>query len=458
MATKCSEARHVFQPLGRREVVARFDGGELTSDGGVLLLREVEARTGIMAGFADCFRDLRDPQRVQHSKQELVKQRVVGLALGYEDLVDHDFLRRDPLLAVALDRVDAERPLAGKSTLNRLELTRAEATAADRYQKIVLDQGALDRLLVTVFIAAHAAPPARIVLDLDATDDPLHGHQEGRFFHGYYDCYCYLPLYIFCGEHLLCARLRTADRDGAAGSVEELTRIVAQIRSAWPKVAITIRADSGFCRDGLMAWCEEHGVDYVLGLARNPRLEAELAEELELARIEHVLRGKAARRFKELRYCTLDSWSRVRRVVGKAEWLPGGRNPRFIVTSLHWKEIDGKLLYEDVYCARGDMENRIKEQQLYMFADRTSAQTLRANQIRLDFSSVAYVLMAALRRLALAGTEMAHAQCHTIRLKLLKIGALVTLTARKVWVSMASGYPHAALFATVWANLRPAPA
>lgn len=459
MSTECSESRYLFQPLGRREVVARFDGGSITSDGGALLLREVEARTGIVAGFARCFRDLRDPLRVEHSVAELVTQRVFGLALGYEDLVDHDALRRDPLLAVAVGRADAERPLAGKSTLNRLELTRGDATVAARYQKIVIDQAAVDCLLVDVFLKAHDTPPQQIVLDLDATDDPLHGHQEGRFFHGYYNCYCYLPLYIFCGEHLLCARLRTSDIDGAAGSVDELTRIVAQIRARWPLVAITIRADSGFCRDELLVWCEENGIDYVLGLARNPRLEAEIAQTLELAAVKRELTGRAAARiFKELTYRTLDSWSRSRRVVAKAESLEKGPNPRFIVTSLPWKAIDGRTLYEDVYCARGDMENRIKEQQLYLFADRTSAATMRANQIRLDLSSVAYVLLAALRRLALAGTEMARAQCHTIRLKLLKIGALVTLSARKVWVSLASGCPYAAIFAAAWSKLRAAPA
>jgi len=439
-------------------VVARFDGGAITSDGGALLLREVEARTGIVAGLAACFRDLRDPLRIEHSVAELVAQRVFGLALGYEDLVDHDDLRRDPLLAVAVGRTDAERPLAGKSTLNRLELTRGDATSAARYQKIVIDQAAVDRLLVEVFLEAHTTPPQQIILDLDATDDPLHGHQEGRFFHGYYDGYCYLPLYIFCGEHLLCARLRTSDIDGAAGSVDELKRIVSQIRSAWPAVAITIRADSGFCREELMAWCEGHAVDYVLGIARNARLEAEIAADLELARIEHVLRGTAVRRFKELRYRTLTSWSCERRVIAKAEHLDRGSNPRFIVTSLLRSEHDGRTLYEDVYCARGDMENRIKEQQLYLFADRTSAATMRANQIRLDLSSVAYVLLAALRRLALAGTAMARAQCHTIRVKLLKIGALVTLSARKVWVSLASGCPYAAIFATAWSQLRAAPA
>lgn len=458
MTTECSEPRYLFQPLGRREVVARFDGGSITSDGGVLLLREVEARTGIVAGFAACFRDLRDPARIEHSVSELVTQRVFGLALGYEDLVDHDDLRRDPLLAVAVGRADAERPLAGKSTLNRLELTRGDATAADRYQKIVIEQAAVDRLLVDVFIAAHATPPQQIVLDLDATDDPLHGQQEGRFFHGYYGCYCYLPLYIFCGEHLLCARLRKADIDGAAGSLDELARIVAQIRAAWPQTAIVIRADSGFCREEIMAWCESHDVDYVLGIARNPRLEAEVVAELELARVEQLLRGTAVRRFKELRYRTLTSWSRERRVIAKAESLEKGSNPRFIVTSLPRNRYDGRTLYETVYCARGDMENRIKEQQLYLFADRTSAATMRANQIRLDLSSVAYVLLAALRRLALAGTEMARAQCHTIRSKLLKIGALVTLSARKVWVSLASGCPYAAIFATAWGRLRPAPA
>ncbi len=454
MSTECTAQGYLFQRLGRRRVEARFDGGRITSDGGGLLLSAVERRTAILSRFAGCFTDHRDPSRVRHTVEELVSQRVYGLALGYEDLSDHDDWRHDPLLAVLTGRREpTEQPLAASSTLNRLELTPADATAADRYKKIVIDQAAVDDLLVDVFLAAHAEAPERIVLDLDATDDPLHGHQEGRFFHGYYGHYCYLPLYIFCGEHLLCARLRRSDIDGAAGSVDELTRIVGRIRQAWPATRILVRADSGFCRESIMAWCEQHDVDFLLGLARNDRLVAMAEHWLDNAATLHALTGKPARFFQEQRYRTRSSWSRTRRVVAKAEHLDKGSNPRFVVTSLPAVEVDARTLYEQLYCARGDMENRIKEQQLYLFADRTSAATMRANQIRLNFSSVAYLLLSALRRLGLTGTRMAAAQCHTLREKLLKIGARIRVTARRVWVSLASSCPTRDLFALVHARL-----
>ncbi|MBI3449630.1 MAG: IS1380 family transposase [Acidobacteria bacterium] len=468
MQTECTQSSFPFHPLNRREVVARFDGGMITSDGGGLLLREVESLTGILEQFAGCFTDHRDPTLIEHTVKELVSQRVYALALGYEDLNDHDDLRGDPLLATLVGKSDPNgekrvrerdcgKALAGKSTLNRLELTKAQAGPAERYKKVVVDGDAVERLFVGQFIQAHAQAPERIVLDLDATDDPLHGKQEGRFFHGFYGNYCYLPLYIFCGEFLLCARLRKADIDGAAGSVEELERIVGQIRQSWPEVKIVIRADSGFAREEIMAWCDGNGVGYVLGLARNARLTRALGRELEEAKREHERTGKAARVFKDFTYRTKKSWSRERRVVGKAEHVSGKANPRFVVTSLSASDVDARALYEDEYCARGEMENRIKEQQLYLFADRTSAATMRANQTRLWFSSVAYVLMQALRRVGLAGTTMARAQCETIRLKLLKIGAQVRVTVRKVWVSLASGSPYAALFAQVYKNLRAAP-
>ncbi len=454
MSAECTAQGYLFHRLGRRQVEARFDGGTITSDGGALLLSATERRTSILRRFASCFTDHRDPARISHTAEELVSQRVYGLALGYEDLVDHDEWRHDPLVGVMLGRSEpGRRPLAGKSTLNRLELTPADATAAARYKKIVLGEDAVDRLLVDVFLEAHEAPPKEIILDLDATDDPLHGHQEGRFFHGYYDEYCYLPLYIFCGEHLLCARLRTSDIDGAAGSVEELERIVGQIRAAWPTTSIMIRADSGFCRESILSWCEQHEVHYVLGLARNPRLAGMIERSLEDAAVLHALTDRPARFFRELRYRTLDSWSRTRRVVAKAEHLDKGSNPRFIVTSKPVTEIDGKTLYEQVYCARGDMENRIKEQQNYLFADRTSAATMRANRHRLLFSSIAYLLLSAMRRIGLAGTSMARAQCHTIRSKLLKIGARIRITARRIWISLASGCPYQSLFAHVHGQL-----
>lgn len=450
--TECNGEQLNFQGAGGREIVARFDGGQLSSDGGGLLLREVERRTGLLRQFEACFRDYRNPLLVQHTVSTLIRQRVMGLALGYEDLNDHDQLRHDPLIATLVDKSNPTRALAGKSTLNRLELT-PEGNGEDRYKRIVYDSAAIDRFFVEAFVEAYANPPERIVLDLDTTDDAIHGDQEGRFFHGYYGTYCYLPLYIFCGDILLCARLRRSNIGPAEGTLEELDRIVTQIRQSWPEVAITIRADSGFSRDDVMSWCEEHGVDYVLGLAGNARLERAIESEMEQARAESERTGQAFRVYKDFDYKTLDSWTRERRVVGKAEYLIDKTNARFIVTSFSIDTFANHTLYEDVYCARGEMENRIKEQKNFLFSDRTSAATMRANQLRLWFSSVAYLLMSALRRLGLKGTDLAKAQCDTIRLKLFKIGARIRVTARKIWVSLSSGYPMAALFARVCANL-----
>ncbi len=453
MTTECSQFVFGFHPQKRREIRAQFDGGAITSDGGGLLLREVEKRVGMLRQFAACFTDYRNPDLIEHKVEEMVAQRVYGLALGYEDLNDHEELRNDPLLAVLIEKADpSSQVLAGKSTLNRLELTKETASRKERYKKIVLDHGAVDRLLVQVFLEAHQEAPQEIILDLDATDDPLHGKQEGRFFHGYYGHYCYLPLYIFCGEFLLCARLRPSNIDAPAGSVEELRRIVAQIRSAWPEVRMVVRGDSGFCREELMGWCEAEGVDYLLGLAKNERLKAEIVKEMEEAKAQYQETGRAARRFQEFVYQTRDSWSRARRVVAKAEHLEKGENPRFVVTSLSTEAWPAQALYEQRYCARGDMENRIKEQ-LMLFSDRTSTHYLRSNQLRLYFSSVAYVLLQMLRRLGLEGTELAQAQCSSIRLKLLKIGALIRITVRKVWVSLASGYPYVTLFRQVYEKL-----
>ena len=465
MTTECNSAYLDFPMLGSRQVLADFDGGDISSDGGALLLRETERLTGIIRQFAACFTDHRNPDLIEHTVEELIAQRVYALALGYEDLNDHDDLRRDPLLATVVGKADPTgktrrrqrdrgKALAGKSTLNRLELTPVGADEDSRYKKIACRTHDVERLFVTLFLQAHSRPPERIVLDLDATDDPIHGHQLGRFFHGYYKDYCYLPLYIFCGDHLLCARLRPADIDACAGSVKHLKRIVAQIREAWPEVKIAIRADSGFCREAIMAWCEANGVDYVLGLAQNTRLKAAIAAELEQARVRvraDEAAGPGVRRapLPDAR----DSWSRERRVVAKAEHLAKGANPRFVVTSLAVEDRAAQPLYEEDYCGRGEMENRIKEQQLHLFADRTSAATMRANQVRLFFSSIAYVLLEALRRLGLAGTELAEAQCQTIRLKLLKIGALVRVTVRKVWVKLSSGSPYAEVFRRVHANL-----
>jgi Transposase DDE domain group 1 len=457
MTTECTQKTFGFQPLKNREIRAQFDGGAITTEGGGLLLREVEKRTGIVRQFAACFRDYRNPVLIEHTVEELVAQRVYGLALGYEDLNDHEELRKDPLLAVLVEKSDPlEEELAGKSTLNRLELTPETATAKDRYKKIVADHAAIDRLFVDIFLAAHAQAPQEIILDLDATDDPLHGNQEGRFFHGYYGQYCYLPLYIFCGEFLLVARLRPSNIDASAGSLEELQRIVKQIREVWPNVHIVVRGDSGFCREELMAWCEAEHVDYVLGLAKNERLKKKIKKELKQAERQYRETKNVARVFKQFYYKTRKSWSKRRRVVAKAEYLEKGENPRFVVTSLRAEEWAASTLYEQMYCGRGDMENRIKEQ-LMLFADRTSTAYLRSNQLRLHFSSAAYVLLQMLRRLGLEGTELAKAQCATIRLKLLKIGALIRISVRKVWVSLAGGYPYVALFQQVHETLRAVP-
>jgi Transposase DDE domain group 1 len=374
----------------------------------------------------------------------VVGQRVFGIALGYEDLNDHDELRHDPIMAVLVGKLAARRedcaPVAGKSTLNRLELSRLEPT---RYHKISHNPIAIKRLLVDLFLEAHERPPSEIVLDLDATDDPVHGEQEGRFFHGYYDCYCYLPLYIFCGRHLLAAKLRSASVDAAAGVVEEVARIVAHIRRRWPHVRILLRADSGFARDDLMSWCEANGVHFLLGLQQNPRLVAEITSELAQAEAKSRRSGKPARYFKEFKWTTRRSWSRERRVVAKAEFTKDEANPRFVVTSLRRMECKPKYLYEKLYCARGDMENRIKECQLDLYADRTSTATMRANQMRLWFASMAYVLLCALRRIGLHHTPFTDATCGIIRLKLLKIGAIVRVSVRRIKIAMASGCPAA---------------
>jgi hypothetical protein len=443
MPTECISDLFGFEAVDRRRVEASFDGGRMTSDGGALLLGRTARALGLIERFARCFADRRNPALIEHEIATLVGQRVYGIALGYEDLVDHDQLRHDPVLAALGGKLEARRSscaaLAGKSTLNRLELSRTEPS---RYHKIGHDGAAIERLFVDLFVEAHATAPAEIVLDLDATDDPVHGRQEGRFFHGYYDGYCYLPLYVFCGRHLLAAKLRPANIDGSAGAREEVERIVGQIRARWPAVRIVLRADSGFAREALMAWCEDNGIDYLFGLARNARLQAEIAGELAEAAAESQASGQAARRFKDFLWATRDSWSRRRRVVGKAEHTPQGTNPRFVVTSLTAEDHDARALYEDVYCARGEMENRIKEQQLDLFADRTSANTMRANQLRLWFASMAYLLLEALRRIGLAGGRFADATCGTIRLKLLKIGALVRLSVRRLKVAMPSAFPY----------------
>lgn len=460
MRTDCNPDRFELARVEGRAVVAGFDGGVITSDAGALLLGVTDRAIGLVRRFAACFVDHRAPDQVEHGLTTLVGQRVFALALGYEDLVDHDALRHDPVLAAVAGKLSARRStcaaLAGKSTLNRLE--HAPAGEPTRYHKIGHDGAAIERLFVDLFLDAHRTPPAEIVLDLDATDDPLHGSQEGRFFHGYHGCYCYLPLYVFCGDHLLAAKLRRSSIDASAGAVEEVERIVSQIRARWPETRIILRADSGFAREGLMGWCDAHAVDYVLGLARNPRLVGEITAEFAAARSEAEQTGKAARCFKEFHYRTLDTWSRERRVVAKAEQLVGAggetsANPRFVVTSLGPDEWAPRLLYERLYCARGEMENRIKECQLDLFADRTSTRAMRSNQLRLWFASMAYVLFEALRRIALPATRLAQATAGTIRLKLLKIGALVRVSVRRVTIRMASGHPWQQDWATAHAAL-----
>jgi hypothetical protein len=469
MTDQSSTPSFAFQSPSGRDVVAAFDGGLLTSDAGALLLLEVERVTGVLAQLSRCFTDHRDPDRIEHTTAQLLAQRVYGLALGYEDLNDHDDLRHDPLLATLVgkedvlgtDRLrpsDQGKPLAGKSTLNRLELTPPDATAAARYKKIVADPQDIEALFVDAFLRAHAEPPEQIVLDLDATDDPVHGQQEGRFFHGYYRCHCYLPLYLFCGEHLLCAKLRTAAHGAYAGCLPELKRVIDQIRRAWPMVRILIRGDADFCQEELMAWCEQQeGIDYLLGLAQNSRLLAAIVAEMELAHIRHLMCGVPCRVWADFSYQTLKSWSRQRRVVAKAEFLPGGPNPRFVVTSLPAEGPRGRpaqALYEEDYCSRGDTENRIKEQKLDLAAGRTSCTQLRANQLRLWLASVAYLLVSGLRRLGLAGTALASAQCGTVRSKLLKLGAWVRVLAERVCVSLCSACPYQAVFGQAHARLR----
>ena len=455
MPTDCSPTLFDFAPVEGRKVVASFDGGVITSDAGGLLLGAADKVLGLTRRLAACFQDHRDPDLIEHRVETLLMQRITGIALGYEDLNDHDQLRHDPIMAMLAGKLAASRsdcaPVAGKSTLNRLELSKAKPT---RYAKIAANTAAIEDLFVDLFLDAHREPPEEIVLDLDATDDPLHGEQEGRFFHGYYDGYCYLPLYIFCGRHLLVAKLRPANIDACAGALEEVIRVVARIRARWPKTRIILRADSGFCRDALMTWAEGNSVGYLFGLARNKRLVAAIGAELQQARLEAETSGKPARRFKELTWTTRKSWSRKRRVVAKAEWTQNKANPRFVVTSLPTEEIEARRLYEEVYCARGEMENRIKECQMDLFADRTSTATMAANQLRLWLASFAYVLLCALRRIGLAKTRLATATCGSIRLRLLKIGALVRISVRRVVFAMASGCPWQTEFALAHAALR----
>ena len=447
--TECSQETFSFARHFARRVEAGFTAGQVSSDGGGLLLREADRKVGLLRRLTSCFTDGRSPMRVTHRLSEMLAQRIYGLALGYEDLNDHEQLRTDPLWGLLSGKRKLEEPLAGKSTLNRLELV----GRTGRYHKIRYSADRIDQLLGDLFVESHGSVPEQIVLDLDATDIPLYGHQPERFFHGYYDSYCYLPLYIFAGDQLLCARLRPAHQDAAQGSVEEVSRITKQLRASWPKAKIVLRADSGFCREELMSWCEVHQVDYVFGLARNQRLRRIIGRQMHQARTLHRKTGKAARLFTEFSYRTHKSWSQARRVVGKAEYLDKGENPRFIVTSLSSQEWAAQSLYEDFYCARGEMENRIKEQ-MCLFADRLSTDDMKGNQLRLYLSALAYTLVEALRRLALKGTQWAQAQVDTIRLKLFKIGAIVRFSVRRLVLQMNSSYPWKDIFARAFHALR----
>jgi hypothetical protein len=447
--TECNQETFAFTAHFSRRVEAGFTAGQVSSDGGALLLREVDRRTNLLGRLAGCFTDGRSPLLVTHPLSEMLSQRIYGLALGYEDLNDHEQLRSDPLFGVLSGKRELQEPLAGKSTLNRLELV----GRTGRYHKIGYSAEAIDRLLTDLYLESHVAPPAQVVLDLDATDIPLYGHQPERFFHGYYDSYCYLPLYIFAGDQLLSARLRPANQDAAAGSVEEVRRIVTQLRERWPEVKIVLRADSGFCREELMGWCEQNRVDYLFGLARNQRLAKIIGAQMHQARMLHQSSGQPARVFAEFSYKTRKSWSCARRVVAKAEFLDKGENPRFVVTSLTAGQWAAQDLYEKLYCARGEMENRIKEQ-MCLFADRLSTDEMKGNQLRLYFSALAYTLMEALRRLGLKGTEWAQAQVDTIRLKLLKIGAVVRISVRRILLQMSSAYPWKDSYARAFRALR----
>lgn len=451
--TECNEDRFEFASVqGTREIVAEFSGGTISSDGGGLLLQETDSKMNLLKRFSQCFVDLRNQDLIEHSVEQMIRQRVLAMALGYEDLNDHEQLRQDPLLGAMVGKAQpGTEALAGKSTLNRMELGTGIAT---RYKKVTFWRDSVDELLVDLFLEAHPVPPQQIVLDIDTTDMALHGNQEGKFYHGSYKHYCYLPLYIFCGDHVLCARLRPSSIGPAVGSRKEVERIVRQIRQRWPEVEIILRGDSGFCSDELLSWCEQNKVDYVVGMARNQRVEGLIAGPLAEAKQQFEATQQPARIFVEFEHETLTgTWSKKRRVVAKAEYIDGKSNPRFIVTSLDSERWEKQKLYEELYCARGDMENRIKEQ-FVLFADRVSASTLRANQLRIYLSVMAYTLMNGLRRLGLQATTMATAQVGTIRLKLLKIGALIKVTVRKVWVRMASSYPYQALFSQVLQQLR----
>jgi len=435
--TNCTQESFEFPALKRRKIEAEFSGGDITSDGGVLLLREVDRRLGLMKAISQVLHDPREAGKIRHSQLSLLRQRVYGLCLGYEDLNDHQELRRDPAIQTA---VEQDTLLASQATLCRLEHRMGRQAAV-----------ALHEVLIQQFIDSHAKPPRKLILDFDATDDRVHGMQEGRFFHGYYDHYCFLPLYVFCGKQLLVSYLRPSNADGAKHAWAILALLVKRLRQTWPKVKIIFRADSGFCRHRMLDWCDRHEVGYVVGLAKNRRLLGKVDIERETAAECFEALGEKVRFFESIRYAAA-TWKVQRRVIAKIEHTAKGSNPHFVVTNLKGSSAS---IYDGLYCARGEMENHIKEQQLGLFADRTSSHYWWANQFRLLLSSLAYVLMEGIRRLALKGTKLAKAQVTTIRLKLLKVGAVILRNTRRVRFLFSSAYPHPQLFLKVAARLRP---
>ncbi|MCJ7691074.1 MAG: IS1380 family transposase [Clostridiaceae bacterium] len=465
MKTECKSNQIKFQDLGLKNVIASFDGGNITSDAGALILREIDRVNNFIKDFSSCFSDYRNQELIEHKLDELLKQRIFGICLGYEDLNDHDELRHDPLLATICEKNDPlgnerknkndkGKALAGKSTLNRLELSPTGDLSEQRYKKINADFDKIENYFTYKFLQTYPTIPSEIIIDVDTTDDLIHGNQEGKYFHGYYGNYCYLPLYIFCENYLLAAKLRPCNIDASQGTKKELERIISQIRQKWPNVQIIIRGDAGFCRDKIMSWCEENHVDYIFGLAKNNRLLKKMYKAMKKARAKHYKTGVSARYFKDFKYKPLKTWAKSRRVVGKAEHLKKGENPRFVVTSLSKEYLKAKKLYEKLYCSRGDMENRIKEQQLYLFADRTSTATMRANQLRLWFSCLAYLILNEIRNVGLKGTKFEKYQCNNIRLKILKIGAEVKVSVRRVYVSLSESYPYKNIFYPITSNIK----
>ena len=435
--TECTQTALQFPGFSRRKIDVSFNRGDITSNGGVQLLRLADERTGLIKAAARAIGDSRRTKSCTHALESLVRQRVYGISLGYEDLNDHEALRADLALQTALSR---DESLASPSTLCRLE-NRANRNTAVALHKVLIDN----------FIASYKQAPRRLILDVDATDDRVHGGQEGRFFHGYYDHYCFLPLYVFCGDQLLVSYLRSSKIDGAKHSWAILALLIKRLRQAWPKVEILVRADSGFCRWRMLRWFDRHGVDYVIGIAKNPRLHDQSLALRTLAQWRYWMMGEKQRLFSEVRYAA-QTWDTPRRVIVKAEHSARGSNPRFVVTNLTG---NAQRIYDRIYCARGEMENRIKEQQLGLFADRTSCHTWWANQFRLLLSSLAYTLLETIRRVALHGTALARAQCGTLRLKLLRIGAIVLRNTRRIRLLLSSAYPNRELFCLVAARLKP---